>query len=117
MDHRNGFDVSHFGAVLALALAASFGAPAFAQAPPADRPAAPAATAPEAPTVEDGAILPSAEGHVDSEAPSMGLDCDRDPASCENPLTQPAEGPALSTPSGDPTDPDAGAPVVATPGK
>lgn len=48
--------------------------------------------------VEDSAILPSAEDHRGSEAPTMALDCENNPEDCEDPLTGAAEGPALSSP-------------------
>lgn len=118
MDDRTGCRASIIVTVLALALTVSFSATAIAQVAPAERPAAPNAAAPnahDAVTLEDSAILPSTGNEGDTAAPSMALDCQRDPVSCKTPLTQPTEGPALSVPSRDPTDPDAGAPVVATP--
>jgi hypothetical protein len=48
--------------------------------------------------VEDSAILPSAEGHLDSRAPTMDLDCENAPEDCVQPLERATEGPALSTP-------------------
>jgi hypothetical protein len=48
-------------------------------------------------TIEDSAILPSAEGHEASRAPSMALDCEKNPQDCVEPLTRPTTGPGLST--------------------
>jgi len=49
-------------------------------------------------TIEDSAILPSAGGHEASRAPSMELDCQRNPADCVKELDTNSPGPTLSTP-------------------
>jgi hypothetical protein len=49
-------------------------------------------------TIEDSAILPSAGGHEESRAPSMELDCEKQPEDCVAPLTSDSPGPTLSTP-------------------
>jgi hypothetical protein len=68
---------------------------------------------------EDSAILPSAEGHLESEAPTMEIDCQEQPELCAgDPLETASEGPALSV-GDDPDDPsgrnEAGEVVVAEP--
>jgi hypothetical protein len=46
---------------------------------------------------EDSAILPSAEGHLESEAPTMEIDCQENPELCAgDPLFADSEGPTLS---------------------
>jgi hypothetical protein len=68
---------------------------------------------------EDSAILPSAEGHLESEAPTMEIDCQENPELCAgDPIETASEGPALSV-GDDPDDPtgenEAGEVVVAEP--
>ncbi len=68
---------------------------------------------------EDSAILPSAGGHTDSEAPTMEIDCEAHPELCTgDPLQRAVEGPALSE-GGDPAEANghnaAGEAVVAEP--
>jgi hypothetical protein len=68
---------------------------------------------------EDSAILPSAEGHRQSEAPTMEIDCTVHPELCSgDPLQTTTEGPALSE-GADPGDPagfnEPGQVVVAEP--
>jgi hypothetical protein len=66
---------------------------------------------------EESAILPSAEGHLESEAPTMKIDCQENPELCAGePLLTESEGPALSTgddPETTPVENAAGEPVVA----
>lgn len=66
---------------------------------------------------EESAILPSAEGHLESEAPTMKIDCQENPELCAGkPLLAESEGPALSTgddPETTPVENAAGDPVVA----
>lgn len=78
-------------------------------AAPSETPGAPtnaelavdAVTEPEADdgeaTIEDSAILPSAGDQEASRAPSMDLDCEKNPKECLQPLTQESTGPTLST--------------------
>ena len=49
-------------------------------------------------TIEDSAILPSAGGHEASRAPSMELDCEKNPEDCVEELDSDSPGPTLSTP-------------------
>lgn len=49
-------------------------------------------------TIEDSAILPSAGGHEESRAPSMELDCEKNPEDCIEDLDSDSPGPTLSTP-------------------
>jgi len=49
-------------------------------------------------TIEDSAILPSAGGHEESRAPSMELDCEKNPKDCVEDLDSDSPGPTLSTP-------------------
>jgi hypothetical protein len=67
--------------------------------------------------IEDSAILPSAEGHTESRAPTMDIDCEADPEACEGePILTPTEGPPLSRPSdSDPLGVEAGEPVPVDP--
>lgn len=69
--------------------------------------------------VEDSAILPSAEGHEASRAPTMEIDCVADPGACVgDPILTPTEGPALSEPPGPEAAPgatEAGEPVAVEP--
>ncbi len=44
----------------------------------------------------DSSILPNAEGHRESEAETMELDCVANPEDCIDPLEQPTTGPTLS---------------------
>lgn len=67
----------------------------------------------EKPSLEDSAILPSTGNDGETAAPSMALDCENDPDSCQTPLTAPSEGPSLTTPDANPAGADHGAPVVA----
>ncbi len=59
----------------------------------------------------DSSILPNAEGHLESEAETMEIDCVANPEDCIQPLERPAPGPTLSedadpaTTSGDLEDP------------
>jgi hypothetical protein len=68
---------------------------------------------------EDSAILPSAEDHEESEAPTMEIDCEEHPELCVgDPILTESEGPALSE-GDDPDDPtganEPGEVVVAEP--
>jgi hypothetical protein len=54
-------------------------------------------------TVEDSAILPSTEDQGATRAPTMGLDCDKRPAECIDPIENTVAGPVLSE---DPLDGD-----------
>ena len=47
--------------------------------------------------IEESAILPSTDDFLESEAPTMDLDCERND-NCLDALTDPAEGPVLSSP-------------------
>lgn len=47
--------------------------------------------------IEESAILPSTDDFLESEAPTMDLDCERSD-NCLDSLTEPAEGPVLSSP-------------------
>lgn len=70
---------------------------------------------PDAPAVEESAILPSADGHEASQASSMALDCSDGPEACLDPLDGPSDGPTLSTPGGPEATADDGDAVTADP--
>lgn len=62
-----------------------------------------AAAPPETPVQEvkptQSAILPSAEDHKRSAAPTMQRDCTKNPADCQEPVGTVTQTPKLSTPA------------------